>query len=92
MPTPYPLVTIPHNEVSALTSTIVPQEYRIFVAFPEDYQTSEARYLALYALDAKRDRSKKTNLYRCVGDHAPMSRICNGWPRIYGIGITRDWN
>ena len=48
----FPLVTIPNTEVRSLSSAIVDQEFRIFVALPSNYQTSANSYPVLYVSDA----------------------------------------
>lgn len=48
----YAQVTIPNTEVRSLSSSIVDQEYRIFVAFPHGYDASDLTYPVLYLLDA----------------------------------------
>ena len=48
----FPLVTIPNSEVRSLSSAIVDQEFRIFVALPSTYRTSAASYPVLYVSDA----------------------------------------
>ena len=45
-------VTIPNTEVRSLSSSIVDQEYQIFVAFPHGYDASDMAYPVLYLLDA----------------------------------------
>jgi hypothetical protein len=45
-------VTLPNTELRSLTSAIVDQEFRIYVALPFDYQTATNRYPVLYISDA----------------------------------------
>jgi hypothetical protein len=46
------LATIPNTEVRSLSSAIVDQVYRIYIALPFDYQTVNDHYPVLYISDA----------------------------------------
>lgn len=52
MSTQYPQVTIPNTEVRMFSSSIVNQEFKIFIALPRNYADSEKSYPVLYVLDA----------------------------------------
>jgi predicted alpha/beta superfamily hydrolase len=48
----FPPVTIPNTEVRSLSSAIVDQEFRIYVALPFNYQASADSYPVLFVSDA----------------------------------------
>lgn len=48
----HPEATLYDTEVKSLASSFADQEYRLFVALPRGYATSEERYPVLYVLDA----------------------------------------
>jgi predicted alpha/beta superfamily hydrolase len=48
----YPRVTIPNTEERTIFSSIVDQEFKIFVAYPRGYSDSDKEYPVLYLLDA----------------------------------------
>lgn len=52
MASSYPRVMLPDTEVRSLFSSIVNQEFRLFVALPRGYYTSVESYPLLVALDA----------------------------------------
>ncbi|MCG7852047.1 MAG: prolyl oligopeptidase family serine peptidase, partial [Methanosarcinaceae archaeon] len=52
MSTQYPQVTIPNTEVRMFSSSIVNQEFKIFIALPPNYTESKKSYPVLYVLDA----------------------------------------
>lgn len=52
LPNDHPNVRIPGTEVRSLKSTVVDQEYRLFISFPPDYSSSGKSYPVLYLLDA----------------------------------------
>ena len=48
----YPKVSIPGSQVRMLTSSVIEQEFSLFIALPPDYDSSEKIYPVLYVLDA----------------------------------------
>jgi predicted alpha/beta superfamily hydrolase len=48
----FPQANIPNTEVRSLPSTMVDQEFKIYVALPFDYQTAADSYPVLYISDA----------------------------------------
>lgn len=66
MSTQYPQVTIPNTEVRMLSSSIVSQEFKVFVALPRNYADSEKSYPVLYVLDANGFFGMVTETVRCL--------------------------
>lgn len=73
-------VTIPNTEVRSLSSSIVDQEYQIFVAFPHGYDTSDMAYPVLYLLDAN-------GFFGLVTETVSMLQVFQELPEMLIVGI-----
>lgn len=73
-------VTIPNTEVRSLPSSIIDQEYQIFVAFPDGYDASDKTYPVLYALDAN-------GFFGTVTETVRMLQVLQELPEMLIVGI-----
>ena len=77
----FPPVFIPHTEVRILPSAIVQQEYKIFIALPEEGFNPEKRYPVLYLLDA-------TALFGCVTEIVRLMQVRDELPEMLIVGVA----
>jgi predicted alpha/beta superfamily hydrolase len=77
----FPPVLIPRTEVRRLFSSIVQQEYHIFVALPEDGSDSKKTYPVLYILDAKA-------MFGCVTEIVRLMQVLDELPNMMIVGIA----
>ena len=76
----FPQATIPNTEVRSLPSTIVDQEFRIYVALPLDYQTAGDSYPVLYISDANW-------IFGSVTENVRLLQLFREIPQMVIVGI-----
>jgi predicted alpha/beta superfamily hydrolase len=87
------LVTIPNTEVLTLKSSIVEQEYRLHIAFPDDYRAADAIYPLLLVTDANSFFGLVTETVRLLQAffHVPPILIAGiGYP-VEGLNATHPF-
>jgi predicted alpha/beta superfamily hydrolase len=85
MSTGFPPVTIPRTEARTIWSSIVDQEYELFIAFPPSYTESSSSYPVLYLLDGNALFGMVTQMVRSLQRGKQLPDLI-----IVGIGYTTD--
>jgi predicted alpha/beta superfamily hydrolase len=76
----YPLVTLPDTEMRVLASSQTGQEYRISVAFPDNYGQSDRTYIPCYLLDSQ-------YLFGMATEYSRLLAMDDAFPGLIIVGI-----
>ena len=76
----FPQVTIPGTEVRYIQSSIIGDEFKIFIALPANYRSADTTYPVLYCTDANTGFAVTTQIIRVM-------QLDNELPQIIIVGI-----
>ncbi len=80
-----PLVTLPNTELRTIHSNFTQRDYRLYIALPASYTTSNTNYPVLYLLDAQSSFGTVTEYTRRMGFYKELPEVI-----VVGIGYITE--